>query len=350
MSRSALLRQDVQEHSDISELQRDALAFFNQNRSGSVHGSGNMGKWTYSSQTHKDDPVCGGILWDLFVVLHRDYYVKRNQIRLINENLDWLQSVTGDVDAVLDFGCGGDEAIQDQAIPLLQKYNTARSYMPIDLCGSFIDAAVSQITTTLNGSVRIIPCEADFTKPLHGVPAGRKLGLFFGASTNFEEFPEGMTSLLDAFKDAVGQGGFLAMAIDTNNDAASVRKSYDHPLHGQQILNIVHRLKRDLNIQGTLDPRAWEYDIEIEEVEYSGHKVLLAKHDIVATRDQSFVIDRHFISIKAGERLTVDKSYKIPVPLMDILAEQKGYTSVGCVYDSQKRMALPVYQVSPRTP
>lgn len=350
MSGSALLRRDVQEHSDISELQHDALAFFNQNRSASTNGSGNMGKWTYSSQTHKDDPVCGGILWDLFVVLHQDYYVKRNQIALIKDNLDWLQSTTGDIETVLDFGCGGEEAIQNHAIPVLEKYRTAATYMPIDLCGSFVDAAVSQVTTAFNGSVKIAPCEADFTKPLNDVPAGRKLGLFFGASTNFEEFPQGMKSLLAAFSDAVGQGGFLAMAIDTNNDTASVRTSYDHPLHGQQILNIVHRLKRDLNIRGTLDPRAWEYDIGIDEVEYAGHKVLLAKHDIVATCDQSFVIDRHFISIKAGERLTVDKSYKIPVPLMDILAEQNGYTSVGCVYDSQKRMALPVYRVSPKTP
>lgn len=347
MSRSALLRTDVQEHSDTSELQRDALAFFNQNRSASAHGSGNMGKWTYSSQSDKDDPVCGGILWDLFVVLHQDYYVKRNQIALINDNLDWLQSVTGDIETVLDFGCGGDEAIQNQTIPLLEKYKTARSYMPIDLCGSFIDGAVSQITKAFSDAVKIVPCEADFTKPLNNVPAGRKLGLFFGASTNFEEFPQGMKSLLAAFNDAVGQGGFLAMAIDTNNDAASVRKSYDHPLHGQQILNIVHRLKRDLSIRGTLNPSAWKYDIDMEEVEYAGHKVLLAKHDIVATCDQSFFIDKHFVSIRAGERLTVDKSYKIPVALMDIFAEQEGYRSAGCVYDSQKRMALPVYQVSP---
>jgi hypothetical protein len=118
-------------------------------------------------------------------------------------------------------------------------------------------------------------------------------------------------------------------------------------LHGQQILNIVHRLKRDLNIRGMLDPKAWEYDINIEEVKHSGYKVLLAKHDIVATREQSFFIDNHLISVKAGERLTVDKSYKIPVGLMDIFAEQEGYTPIGCVYDNQSRMAMPVYQVTP---
>ena len=330
--------------SDSFEMKSDALAFFRQNNKSYTSVSGNMGKWGYSSQLHKDDPVCGGVLWDLFVVLHPDYYPKRNQIPLIQKNLSWLHSVTGDVDTILDFGCGGDEAIQNQAIPVLKEFNKASTYVPIDLCTSFVEGATVQVEQNFNGSIKVVPLEEDFSKPINGVPAGKKLGLFFGASTNFEDFPQGMKSLLASFREAVGKDGYVAMAIDTNLDPASVKQSYDHPLHHQQEVNLIHRLKRDLNITGNLDPTAWKYETDIEEFEHFGHKVLLASHVLVATRTQSFFIDDEHIGIKEGERLVADKSYKIPVALMDILARQEGYAPLGSVYDSQNRMAMPVYR------
>lgn len=330
--------------SEQSELKQDSLAFFRQNHSGSVSGSGNMGKWTYSTQHHKNDPVCGGILWDLFVVLHSAYYPKRNQIPLIQNNLPWLHSIVGDVDTVLDFGCGGDEAIQDQAIPTLKEFNSASTYVPIDLCTSFIDGAEKQIHAAFDGGVKVVPKEVDYSKTIEGIPSGKKLGLFFGASTNFEEFPEGMKSLLSSFRKAVGMGGYLAMSIDTNLDPESVKHSYDHPLHHQQFINMIHFLKRDLNISGDLDPTAWQYETDAEELEYRGHKVLLGSHVLVATRAQSFFIDDEHIVIKEGERLVADKSYKISVSLMDILAKEEGFKPIASVYDHQQRMALPVYK------
>ena len=343
MSLALVAPDNVDLISDSFEMKRDALAFFRQNNPKHTSVSGNMGKWGYSSQSHKDDPVCGGILWDLFVVLHPDYYPKRNQIPLIQKNLAWLHSVTGDVDTILDFGCGGDEAIQNQAIPVLKEFNKASTYVPIDLCTSFVEGATIQVEKAFNGSIKVVPLEEDFSKPIEGIPAGKKLGLFFGASTNFEDFPQGMKSLLASFRKAVGQGGYVAMAIDTNLDPISVKQSYDHPLHHQQEINLIHRLKRDLNISGDLDPGAWHYETDVEELEYFGHKVLLASHVLVAKRAQSFFIDDDHIGIKEGERLIADKSYKIPVVLMDILAKQEGYMPIGSVYDSQNRMAMPVY-------
>lgn len=345
MALVALAKEEVLPVSDNSEMTRDALALFNQEKSAWTSVATTVGsKWGYSSPLYKDDPVRGGILWDLFVVLHPDYYPKRNQIPLINNNLKWLHSITGDVDVVIDFGCGGDEAIQNQTIPLLKEFKTASMYMPIDLCASFIEGATEQIKTAFDDSIKVVPCESDFSKPI-GVPSCKKLGLFFGASTNFEDFPEGMKILLASFNKTIGSDGYLAMSIDTNLDPESVKKSYDHPLHHQQVINLIYRLKRDLNIRGNLDPTAWEYRTDIEEFEHCGHKVLLASHVLVATRPQSFFIDNNHISIKAGKRLVTDKSYKIPVELMDIFARQEGYKPMGAVYDDQNRMAMPIYQV-----
>lgn len=335
---------------DNAEIKSDALKFFRQNDPSFKFASGNMGKWGYSSQTHKDDPVCGGVLWDLFVVLHPLYYPKRNQIPLIQNNLPWLRKIVGDVDTVVDFGCGGDEAIQNQAIPVIREFNRASThiaptYIPVDLCTSYVEGATIQVEQAFDGSVKVIPCEADYSKPIENIPSGKKLGLFFGASTNFDNFPEGMKSLLASFKKAVGKGGHLVMAIDTNTDPESVKESYEHPLHHQQEINLIHRLKRDLSIKGNLDPDAWRYETDIEEFEYEGHKVLLASHVLVATRLQAFSIDDEHFTIRPGERFVADKSYKIPVSLMDILAQQEGYVPKGVVYDSQKRMAMPVYEV-----
>lgn len=331
---------------DRSELKSDALSFFRQNNPYMPSVSGNMGKWTYSTQNHKNDPVCGGILWDLFVILHKDYYPKQNQIPLIQDNLTWLHSIVGDVTTVLDFGCGGEEAIHDQTIPLLKKFAKAAVYIPIDLCRSFVEGAKAQVESAFSGKVRVLPVEADFSKPVPHLPKGKKLGLFFGASTNFEDFPKGMKDLLASFRDAVGSGGYLVMSIDTNLDPQSVKKSYDHALHHQQLINLMYRLKRDLNITGDFDPAAWTYATETQEIEYNGHKVLLASHVLVSQHPQSFFIDDEHIAIGEGERLIVDKSYKIPVALMDVLACEQGFEPKGVVYDSQRRMALPVYRVA----
>lgn len=345
MSLAVLEKWEDDANSERTELMQDSLAFFRQNNPKLSSIKGNMGKWGYSSQNHKDDPVCGGILWDLFVILHPAYYPKRSQIPLIQENLPWLHSVVGDVDAVLDFGCGGDEAIQNQAIPTLEEFNTASTYVPVDLCTSFVDGAKIQVEKAFDGKVNVVPTEADFSKPISGLPSGKKLGLFFGASTNFDEFPEGMKSLLASFRKAVGAGGALTMAIDTNLDPESVRQSYDHPLHHQQEINLIHRLKRDLDVTGDLDPSAWRYETDIEELEYRGHKVLLASHVLVATRAQSFFLDDEHVAIGEGERLVADKSYKIPVALMDIFAREEGFSPIGCQMDRQQRMAMPVYKI-----
>lgn len=346
MSVAVLKARKEEAVSERTELKHDALAFFRQNNPKLATVLGNMGKWGYSSQNHKDDPVCGGVLWDLFVVLHPAYYPKRNQIPLIQDNLPWLHSVVGDVDVVLDFGCGGDEAVQNQAIAVLKEFNSAATYVPVDLCTSFVEGAELQVHQAFGGSVRVLPKEADFSKPITGLPSGKKLGLFFGASTNFDEFPEGMKSLLSSFRKAVGRGGYLAMAIDTNLEAESVRQSYDHPLHQQQEINLIHRLKRDLDISGDIDPSAWRYKTDIEEIKYRGHKVLLASHVLVATRAQSFFIDENHIGIREGDRFVADKSYKIPVALMDILAKEEGFVPVASVDDHQNRMALPVYKAA----
>lgn len=327
-------------------LQEDALAFFRQNKLGGKHEIGNMGKWGYSSQKDSSDPVCGGILWDLFVLLHPGYYPKQNQVRLVQENLGWLHKLTGKIDGVLDFGSGSPEAIHNYAIPLLKEFSEASFYMPIDTCEDFVNGAVQQVKKELGAQQRIIPCHCDFTQPIEGIPEGKKLGLFLGSSTNFQDFPDGMRSLLQDFRKAVGKGGYLAMSFDTNTDRQSVIVSYDHPIHEQMEINLIQLLKRDLNITGDLDPSAWRYETDTKDLEFRGQKILVTHHVLVSTRPQSFFIDDEHISIGEGERLIADKSFKIPLQVMDELAVEEGYTPVGVRFDHQRRLAMPVYAVN----
>lgn len=322
-------------------LKQDAIAFFHQNKKGS--SGGQMGKWGYSPQFTKSDPVCGGLLWDLFTVLHPKYYVKKNQRSLLSNNLGRLHKITGAVHQVLDFGCGGPDAILSQTIPLLREFKEVTTYIPIDINADYAYGAKDLVHEKLDRNIEVLPKPTDF-EDLELPKNGKRLGLFLGASTNFENFPSDMEDLMATFHKAVGKGSFLTVCIDTNLDSESIVSSYDHPIHHEQETNLIHRLKRDLNITGDLDPDAWRYETRTEEFEHDGHKILLASHVLVATKPQSFFIDGVYCSASEGEAFVSDKSYKIPVELMDKIAASQGFIRRDLAYDHQDRMALLTYE------
>lgn len=341
----ALVKEGMQPNPKQEKLRQDALALFRQNNAPGGREIANMDQWGYSSQLHKDDPVCGGLLWDLFTLLHSEYYPKKNQVSLFQNNIEWLCSLAGRINGVIDFGCGGPGAIYNYALPLLRRLHNVSFYMPIDLCEDYLASAVAQVGETFGESIRVLPYDGDYTRPISRVPPGRKLGLFLGSSTNFKRFPEDMRGFLKAFRQTIGDDGVMVMSIDTNTDPVSVRRSYDHPLHHEQEINLIRRFLRDLNITGDLDPAAWRYGTDIEVFSYRGHTVLLALHVIIPTRPQSFFIDSDHVVVGEGERLVVDKSFKIPVELIDTLAIEQGFVPLGVRYDHQNRLAMPVYGV-----
>lgn len=339
-----MLKIATPEHHEIIQMAEDAKAHFRQNI-GSGH-AGIMGKWMYSDPHHENDTVCGGLLWDLFTKLHRQYYVTRNQKKVILDNLDDFANALPNVKTIMDFGCGGSEVLTNQTLPLIKAFKSVVEYIPIDMNEDFLRSARNIVSGMFGRKVVVNDVNEDFLK-LPSIPRkGQTLGLFFGASTNFERFPDGMVDLLKAFKEAIGKDGYLAMTIDTNQNAQSVIESYTHNLHAEHSVNLMQRFNRDLNIVGDFDAHAWEYQTDVEEMQFNGHDLLLTKHVLVAKRAMSFFIDGEHFTVNKGEEFVADQSYKISVELMDELCSQCGLSRVSKFDDNDNRIALLTYKVN----
>jgi|GEM_PF-4512074 len=330
-------------HHETAQMTEDAKAHFRQNKG---HGhAGVMGKWMYSDPAHENDVVRGGLLWDLFTKLHRQYYVTRNQKQVILGNLDDFAHALPNVKTIMDFGCGGSEVLSTQTLPLIKAFKSVVEYIPIDMNEDFLHSAKKLVSNVFGRKIKVNDINEDFLK-LPNIPRqGKTLGLFFGASTNFERFPDGMIDLLKAFTKAIGKDGYLAMTVDTNQDVQSVIESYTHNLHAEHSVNLMQRFARDLNITGDFDPHAWDYQTDVEEMQFKGHDLLLTKHVIVAKRAMSFFIDDEHFTVQEGEKFTADQSYKISVELMDELCSQCGLSRISRFDDSDKRIALLTYKV-----
>ena len=239
-----------------------------------------------------------------------------------------------------------ERSSQNKQSPFLKPLKNISQYVAVDINDAFLKTAQKIIGSNFDKKLKFLGINEDFEAMSPIAKHGKALGLFFGASTNFEEFPEGMLDLLKSFKRAIGKGGNLVMTIDTNTDPKSVIQSYNHPLHAEQIANLMHRITRDIAIEGDFDPYAWHYETDTKPMTYKGHDLLLTGHVLVAEKPMSFFIDGEHFTIKEGERLVVDQSYKISVDLMDVLCEMVGLTRVSRYDDSDNRMALLAYNIN----
>lgn len=315
----------------------DTLSFFKKER------EGHMGKWGYSSPLWATDKVRGGELWNLFTVLHDGYYIKKNQKKLILDNIKRLKELTNSVEQVVDFGCGGNDAIITQAIPILKTYKEATVYTPIDVNKDYVTQAEKIVTDYLGRSIVISPIHADFSN----VPAiqtdSRKHGWLLGASTNFSYFPKDLSDLISNVLYIMGKNSYLTVCIDTNLDSKSIIESYDHSIHHLQEINLMHRLARDIEIKGDFNPDAWKYTTKTKMIRYAGENILLAQHVLVSTQHQSFSIEGQHFNVLLGEELIVDQSYKFSADMMNKIAWRHGLKMIDQVHDDQGRMALTTY-------
>ena len=171
-------------NSELTQMSDDAKAHFRQNKTDGR--SGIMGKWMYSHPNHASDPVRGGVLWDLFTKLHRQYYVTRNQKRVILDNLDEFARTIPNIKTIMDFGCGGEEVLSHQTLPLIKAFNKVVEYIPIDMNSDFLASAKKLVSNAFGKKITVKPINEDFHELPRIVRRGQTLGLFFGASTNFE--------------------------------------------------------------------------------------------------------------------------------------------------------------------
>ena len=127
----------------------------------------------------------------------------------------------------------------------------------------------------------------------------------------------------------------MIVGVDSNQNESSLRGAYDDGRMANLTLSIVHYMNRDLPVSG-FDPMGFKYEFNwVAET----HCV---QHNIVATKEQDFVLGGTPIKIENGTKFHCLSSYKYPVDYFQNIAVQAGLKPLDCFVHENQRMVIHV--------
>lgn len=266
------------------------------------------------------------------------YYLYKEEIELFNNVAAPLANHVPSRANVIEFGPGTDIAFKNKSLPFLKEIKELNSYIPIDLCQTYLDQSEEILSHTLPG-VAVEKINSDFIKNLELVGNYDKPVIFFKGSTITNLSTKNCLSFLQRVSKVIHSDGRLIVGVDSNQNEASLRGAYDDGKMADLTLSIVHYINRDLPVSG-FDPMGFEYEFNwVAET----HCV---EHNVRATKEQSFVLDGTPITIKNGTKFHFLSSYKYPVDYFQNLALEAGLKPLESFVHDNKRMVIHVLGAS----
>ena len=263
-----------------------------------------------------------------------EYYPTRVEVGLLESHGPDIAAITGPGRAVVEFGSGSSAKT-----PLLLRSVAACAYVPIDISADFLDMAAADLAAKLPG-LPVLPLAADFTQPLRlpAAVAGRaKLG-FFPGSTLGNLAPPAAIDLLRAFGTTLGDGAWLVIGLDLRKDKTVVEAAYNDSagVTAAFNLNLLTRINRELG--GTIDLADFSHDAR-----WNADLGRIEMH-LCATTDTSFEVLGQTFTLRAGETIHTENSYKWSLEEARLLARASGWTPVQFWTDPQAMFGLHVWQ------
>lgn len=300
---------------------------------------GHMAAHQYQAANFKGDRVQGSKLWDDFIQASKDYYIHEDEQKLINA---CVKDVSFN-DVVVDLGCGGKSSVMAKMVYLLHK-TRASLYVPVDLSQSFLTEAFN--AARQKTGVDVAPVHTDFNTgrptlaPLWShINEPRVLSVMFGATVmNIEcdpaqGFPyEKFKANIEALRELISSNGDLVITYDSCMDIDKVYNSYSHELQRDFGVNMMHRVARDIGINGHYNPDAWIYEPTIHEHD----DCLIVAHNVIATENMTFKIDGEKFRIRKGDTFTLDTSIKASSDLVTEALRDAGIRTKEIRYSEEQ--------------
>lgn len=323
-------------------LLKDALDFF------SGRKSGHMGTHAYSEPKFANDPAGGAVYWRAFIKMVRDYYLLAEEADLIAKFARAANDVFLDSNGqaianshFVDLGPGEREAVWLKTLPFIQASTRPRGYLAIDTNPAFAEAAAQLVddeTSVKSAEAQTRDflrdmLEVNFPSPVIFLLFG---GYLCNLASNGKSSAAKLRSNFDSLRNNMSRNDYLVVTQDTNNDEASLLRAYDHPVVGQFMLSVLHRIKRDLTTHN-FNPEDFSARIYWDKE----HKTL--KVSAVADKSMAFTIGGHPFSVIKGTELCISNSYKFPLTTFIDAAREAGFESRS-TFNPNSRIALHVLQ------
>ncbi len=231
-----------------------------------------------------------------------EYYLKRTEVKIMLENIGDIASYFNENTVFIELGAGSSEKTRI----LLNSIKTIQAYMPVDISGDYLIAAVEQLRKEFP-DIRIIPVIADYTRQLN-LPveqfAKKEIIFYYPGSTigNFT-FDEAKVFLKKIY-DYCDKNSRLLIGIDLLKPEEVLLRAYNDSqgVTAEFNLNILNNVNKILGSNFN--------------AEYFYHRAIFNEKEsrmemyLISRIDQIVNIGGDEIVIKEGEKILTEYSHK----------------------------------------
>ncbi len=249
----------------------------------------------------------------------QDYYLTRTEISVLQEIAPQIAEIIGENVALIEPGAG---AIRKVAI-LLESIQNLSVYIPIDISGSFLNAATQRVQKQFP-EINTHSVIGDFTEKLHleNVPfqnQTKRNVIFFPGSTFGNFHPNEGKRFLENMRSIVGEEGGLIIGIDLVKETEILERAYDDSGGITAIFNknILRRINDEL--VGDFDLTQFTHRAIFNTLESR------VEMHLESQSAQKITIDGYHFFFAKGETIHTENSYKYTKENFAILAESAGF-------------------------
>jgi dimethylhistidine N-methyltransferase len=263
-----------------------------------------------------------------------EYYVTRADLALHEAHLREISAMIGPQAHVIEFGSGAGI----KTSKLLAALDTPRAYTPIEISASALAASARNLEKSFP-DIEITPLKADYTQDIDAnrlnlqPPARRRVVYFPGSTIGNFDHTEAL-EFLKRMARMAREGGAILIGVDLMKSKEQLIAAYDDSegMTAAFNLNLLARIKRELNAEIDIDAFAHEARFNSEENRVEMH--------LAATRPTDIVIEDQVFSFSAGESIHTESSHKYSVGDFQGLAHRAGLESVKVWKDPDELFSM----------
>jgi len=254
-----------------------------------------------------------------------EYYLTRAELALTRLHLASIARFAGKGCELIEYGSG--ESLKTR---LLIRALRPTTYVPVDISEAALRGAEARLKREFPW-LRILPVNADFSRPLD-LPAARgRRVVYFPGSTIGNLVPEEAHAFLSMSR---GQAARMLVGVDLRKDANVLHAAYNDArgVTAAFNLNVLARLNRELGAD--FDLRGFAH--------YAFYNAPLGRIEmhLVSLKKQAVRIGRHRFAFDAGESIHTENSYKYSVAQFRALAQRAGFRGSRLWTDRRELFAL----------
>src|ERR1700736_2253685 len=264
------------------------------------------------------------------ITLLPEYYPTRTELAILRDRGQAISAIVPKGAALVEFGAGATTKVR-----LLLSECAFDAYVPVDISGDFLKAQADILSQDFP-RLEVYPVAADFTAPFalpDPIAAMPKVGFFPGSTLgNFE--PHEACAFLRSAREILGNGAQMIIGVDLEKNERALYDAYNDAagVTARFNLNVLVRINRELG--GNFDLSGFRH-----RAIYNRERHRIEMHLISRKTQTVRVLGRSF-SLRAGESIHTESSYKYSLERFTALARGSGWTPLKSWTDQDQMFSV----------